>query len=169
MLKKQTNPFRTPRGFARKYKRESAAWNNMHIRIYNKAIDPNNPQAKCYVGVNICNTWLRASYGGQGNFVHFVKTLGPMPDDGNVYVLDRIDPAGDYTPENCQWLTKEENDMKARSRGYGNGKSYRVMTADDKLAHLKWLKKEGATPCFIDDDPNPDVTLDNETVESNEQ
>jgi hypothetical protein len=50
-------------------------------------------------------------------FKNFMADMGPRPSAD--YHLDRIDPDGNYTKENCRWLPKTENLSRVRR---GNGK-----------------------------------------------
>lgn len=60
-------------------------------------------------------------YGAKGVKVHeswnvfnnFLKDMGKRPHGKT---LDRIDPEGDYEPQNCRWATKEE--QAKNKRGY---------------------------------------------------
>lgn len=47
-------------------------------------------------GIIICERWLN-------NFENFYKDMGRKP--GKVYSIDRINPDGDYEPNNCRWAT----------------------------------------------------------------
>lgn len=84
-------------------------WQAMRARCTN----PNN------------NRW--ASYGGRGikvdpawnDFEQFVRDMGEVPEN---LTLDRIDPDGDYTKENCRWATwLEQAHNKRRKKGASYG------------------------------------------------
>lgn len=63
-----------------------------------------NPKAKGYKnyggrGIKICEKWIE--------FEGFYEDMGPTYEKG--LKLDRRDNNGDYTKENCQWVTHKQN------------------------------------------------------------
>ncbi len=44
-------------------------------------------------------------------FTNFIEDMGIKPTTD--YVIDRIDPDGNYCKDNCQWITKSENAIKS--------------------------------------------------------
>ena len=72
-----------------------------------------NPKNKAYnfyggKGVKICREWLN----NPKLFEDWALTHGYQDN----LSIDRIDSNGDYCPENCQWLTLEENMAKDRQQ-----------------------------------------------------
>lgn len=84
------------------HKAEWKTWDSMRYRCYNANAD----SYKYYGGrgIKVCDRWL-----GRDGFVYFLMDMGPRP---NGCSLDRIDPDGDYCPENCRWaniVTQQTN------------------------------------------------------------
>ena len=54
-------------------------------------------------GVTVCEEWHDIN-----KFAEWVETSGYAPG----LTIDRINPQGNYEPNNCQWLTRSENSKK---------------------------------------------------------
>jgi hypothetical protein len=57
-------------------------------------------------GVTVCEEWHDIN-----EFSEWVETSGYAPG----LTIDRIDPSGNYEPNNCQWLTRSENSKKSHT------------------------------------------------------
>ena len=66
----------------------------------NRCLNPNTDNYKYYGGrgIIICDSW-------KSNFKNFLEDMGERPLGKTI---DRKDPRGNYTPENCHWATAQE-------------------------------------------------------------
>ncbi|MDQ3704483.1 MAG: hypothetical protein M3437_04535 [Chloroflexota bacterium] len=82
---------------------EYTAWLSMKARCY-------IPTAGGYAyyggrGIKVCDRW-------RDSFENFLADMGPRPE--SKHGLGRLDPNGDYCPENCRWMTRSEQNAKRR-------------------------------------------------------
>jgi hypothetical protein len=82
---------------------EYQVWYAMLYRCHNN----NCPQYFNYGGrgIQVCERWY--------NFENFIIDMGRRPYSD--YSLDRIDPNGNYEPNNCKWSTKIEQATNRRT------------------------------------------------------
>ena len=87
-------------------KRSSRTWSSM-LRRCN---DPKHPAFYRYGGrsIKVCVRWCD-SYG----YANFVADMGEPPEG---LTLGREDNEGDYSPDNCQWVTQKEQAANRRPR-----------------------------------------------------
>lgn len=80
-------------------------WSSMHGRC----TDSRNASYKYYggAGIAVCPRWA--------DFENFLEDMGERPSRD--HQLDRRDPAKGYSPENCRWLTRTENNARRADPG----------------------------------------------------
>lgn len=88
-------------------------WTNIKSRCY-------NPKVRSYAdygakGIKMCDEWLN-------NFVAFAEWSRKNGfKDG--LTINRKDSHKDYCPENCEWITLEENSRQARKKFIAGAKT----------------------------------------------
>lgn len=76
-----------------------------------------NHNIKKYKNISFCESW--------NNFENFYKDMGERPKNTS---LDRINPNGNYEPNNCRWATNEQqqNNRTNNHKIYFNGKTLTI-------------------------------------------
>lgn len=109
------------------------AWRGIKARCYN----PNLPDYASYGGRGITMSPL-----WKDDYTAFRDYIGPPPDDGQKYTVDRIDPNGNYEPGNVRWATRKQ---QARNRGIveANTTGVNGVSFNCKCYRAKWVTLEG--------------------------
>lgn len=120
-------------------------WAGMKARCNN----PDHPSFKYYGAKNIrvCNEW-------ENDFLLFRDWALSHGYEDNL-TIDRIDPNGNYEPDNCQWLTLNENAARtkysktkssylAATKGFRKwyNRQYEIHEANERIADIDKVMKE---------------------------
>lgn len=98
-------------------------------RMKRRCLDPNYRAYRWYgaLGVVVCEAW-------NNSFAAFLSDMGHRPSPQ--HTLDRIDPEGDYGPDNCRWATWKEQAANKR-------RTIRVTYQGETKALTEWSEKLG--------------------------
>lgn len=88
-----------------------------------------NPKNRSYPhygakGVTVCDAWVNS-------FDAFYRDLGPRPTGVTKFYLDRINPLGNYCPENCRWADQ-------LTHGSNKSNTTMVKVLELELSVAKW-------------------------------
>lgn len=106
-------------------------WAAMHQRC----LDPNHSAFKYYGGrgIKVCVRWL--------DFWSFVQDVGSRPSKS--HSIERVNPDGNYTPENCRWATAGEQSVNKRNTRW-------IEIGGRKMLASEWAKELGlSTPTIL--------------------
>lgn len=112
-------------------KRIYKIWLSMRNRCYRK----NHMAYPWYGGrgIRICEDWTNYE-----TFERWALLSGYGPG----LTIDRIDVNGDYTPENCRWVTRKD-------QAYNRRDNHRLTFQGETLTITEWANRIGCTPTCI--------------------
>lgn len=118
-----------------------SVWNDMLRRCYNS----NRKDYKNYGGrgIKVCDRWL-----GDRGLQNFIDDMIQSYEEG--LEIDRIDVDGDYSPENCRWVTRREQVINRRSFG-SNFDTHFIEFDGKKLCISQWASELGIPSSIIVD------------------
>ena len=95
-----------------------SSWEQMIARCRNT----NNERYADYGGrgITVCERWLK--------FENFLADMGERPSLS--HSLDRVDVNGSYSPENCRWATRKQQQRNMRNSHFVEVNGQRVTVAE---------------------------------------
>lgn len=80
-----------------------------YMNMLRRCLNPKSHVYKRYGGrgIKVCDRWI-------DNFWNFVEDMGEKPSPN--HSVGRIDGNGNYSPDNCEWQTSQQQGSERKSR-----------------------------------------------------
>lgn len=104
---------------------------NSWLAMKSRCSNPNYKSFQRYGGrgITVCDRWRES-------FEAFLEDMGERPDGTT---LDRVDPNGNYCPENCRWATVNEQQNNRTS-------TILVTRCGRTMSVVEWCRELGKSP-----------------------
>jgi hypothetical protein len=128
----------------RKLTPEYRCWINLRTRCLNS----NSQDWIRYGGrgIKVCDRWQ-----GEKGFSRFYQDMGEKPEPKRHYSIDRVDPDGDYTPDNCRWATKSVQNHNKRKTQKPSTSQYRGVHRENGKFRARLVINKTSIRCGLFD------------------
>lgn len=101
--------------------KEYSTWQSIKYRCYNEKSE----YYEIYGGrgIVVCDRWLES-------FKNFYEDMGDAPTED--HQIDRINTNGNYEPDNCRWVTSQQNSQNRRNKSNSLSKYKGVYKSGNK-------------------------------------
>lgn len=98
-----------------------------------RCLNPNNSRYSEWGGrgITVCERWA--------SFDNFLADMGEVPSPQ--HTLDRLDPDGNYEPDNCRWATRSEQQRNRRDS--------RKLTFKERTQSIYDWAEETGLPAYV--------------------